>query len=96
MRERGERARSGKESHLVTLSNFEISKMQSSRWQRIASVPVGLFEGYIEEAMEELLNEVTTQGLLRLLKEQEREEKRDENRELVKQTHSVSGPRSPC
>lgn len=44
MREGGERARSGKESQLATLSDIGISRSDSSRWQQIAELPQDTFE----------------------------------------------------
>ena len=42
--------RSESKSHDVTLNDIGITKMQSSRWQSIASVPEAEFEGYIADA----------------------------------------------
>jgi N6-adenosine-specific RNA methylase IME4 len=56
-------------SHDVTrLSDLGIQKMESSRWQRIASLPEAAFESYIGMALE-ARREVTTSGALKLAKQ---------------------------
>src|SRR5262245_50743385 len=72
-KERGERAsaskgRPEKESHVVTLSDLDITKMQSSRWQAIASVPEPVFEKYIEKGRASELDELTSSHLFTLAK----------------------------
>lgn len=51
-----------KGSHVATLSNFHISKTQSSRWQRIAAIPEETIEQYFAEPENEE-REVTAVGL---------------------------------
>lgn len=63
---------SGKTSNIAlpvsppTLSEIGISKMQSSRWQDIASIPHEQFEAVIESVKTEGETELTTAGLQRL------------------------------
>jgi N6-adenosine-specific RNA methylase IME4 len=57
-----------KVSHDATLSELGISRSQSSRWQRIASLPEAAFESYIELALESR-REMTTAGALKLAKQ---------------------------
>jgi len=53
-------------SHAVTLESLGIEKMQSHRWQLIASVPEKLFEKYIEDGTASDTKELTTKGVLQL------------------------------
>lgn len=70
------------ESHDVTpkpptLSEIGISKMESSRWQAVASVPEEDFEKTIRET-KEAREELTQAAILRVAKEQKQEERREE------------------
>lgn len=65
MADSGERAKSGKESHLATLSTMGINNDQSSRWQKEATVPDEAFEEFIEDCHKSG-KEVTQAGLLKL------------------------------
>jgi hypothetical protein len=48
---RGGDRKSKSKSHDVTLKDAGVSKMQSHRWQRIASVPTPTFEAHIGEVV---------------------------------------------
>lgn len=54
-------------SHDVTLNELGIGKMDSSRWQQLATVPEQKFEQHIAQAKEKR-QEVTTAGVLKLAK----------------------------
>jgi N6-adenosine-specific RNA methylase IME4 len=77
-------ARNGKLPKGVTCS-------QSSRWQRIASVPEPEFKEYIKKAREK--GELTTAGVLRLVTENQREAKRQENRKLIEKGQTIEQAR---
>lgn len=84
MAERGERATKAgggpkAESHAATqLHHLGVSKSDSSRWQKMATVPDDEFEAFVNKAPE-----LTNQGVLRLAKEAEREQKRKVNRQRI-------------
>jgi len=59
-----------RESQAVTLSDLGISKNESSKWQKIASIPEEKFETYLEVA-----KEITTSGAVNLGKEIKRDER---------------------
>jgi hypothetical protein len=52
----------GGRSHSVTLSDIQISKSQSSRWQLMASIPEVKFNGWLDERMAKG-QEITAGGL---------------------------------
>jgi N6-adenosine-specific RNA methylase IME4 len=60
-----------------TLSEIGISKMESSRWQAVASVPEEDFEQVIQET-KDAREELTQASILRVAKEQKSEERREE------------------
>lgn len=61
--------RPAKRSHDVTvLSDLGIEKMQSHRWQLIASLPESLFESHIESALESG-REITSAAVIKLAKQ---------------------------
>jgi len=69
MAEQGERAitgdrQPGRESHGVTLDGLGVSRMESSRWQRLAAVQADVRRAYVEEAKTGG-QDVTINGLLR-------------------------------
>jgi N6-adenosine-specific RNA methylase IME4 len=74
MAEKGERPLGRKkESHDVTLSALDVTRMQSSRWQQIAAVPEELFEAYIAERRETESRKLIDQaGLLAIAKAQQK------------------------
>jgi hypothetical protein len=61
--------------YLATLKELRITKLQSSRWQTVASVPEKDFEDYIVE-INEHDGELTTAGVMRLAKRLEKERQR--------------------
>lgn len=54
MRDRAERARSGKESHAVTLSDLGVHRMESMRWQQIARLDDVRFDHLIAAPREKV------------------------------------------
>ncbi|MBA7512965.1 hypothetical protein ES705_04974 [subsurface metagenome] len=58
----------GTRSHPTTLSDIKISKDQSSKWQRINSIPENKFEEYINTK-----KEITTSGAVKLARKLQRE-----------------------
>ena len=71
------------------LSDFQITKDQSSTFQKIASMPEELFEKEIAQAKEESEKriELTTSRLLKAAKQYEKDNKRKEQSEQVKTIH---------
>lgn len=63
-RENGQRARSGKESHLATLDSLGVKSDDSSRWQRVARIPETTFAAHVARVTGRG-DELTTAGLLR-------------------------------
>lgn len=61
------RVKAAEEQHRVVLKDFGLSGTESTRLQRVASVPEGEFEAYIQTVRGEGL-ELTTAGVLRLWK----------------------------
>jgi hypothetical protein len=58
--------RGGAKSHDVTLADFGLDKMESSRWQSLARMPEEVFERYIAAAVEGSGVELTVSGALKL------------------------------
>jgi hypothetical protein len=58
--------RSASRSREVSLKLLGINRMQSSRWQRTASLPESIFEAYIRETKERQ-EEITTNGILAIV-----------------------------
>ncbi len=91
MKEKGERQSQGGDRKskyqpdTLKLSDIEISKLDSSRWQQIAALPEKKFEEYIEESKDEE-KELTTAGALKLCKVQHREER---VQEIVKENKEL-------
>jgi N6-adenosine-specific RNA methylase IME4 len=65
MRLRGGDRKSGHRKRGTVLDNLGISKVESTRWQREASVPEEEFQQYLHRTREEA-KELTSRGLLRL------------------------------
>lgn len=71
------------ELHDVTpLSDLGIERIQSHRWQRIASIPTETFDQRIAEITKRN-DELTTIEMLRLATRLERQKHRDENQKLI-------------
>lgn len=66
-----------REERSPTLAEIGVSKMESSRWQAVASVPEEDFEQVIQET-KEARQELTQAAILRVAKEQKQEERREE------------------
>ena len=67
--------RSESRSHEVNLKSLGINRMQSSRWQRAASLPEDIFEAYVQ-ATKARNEELTTVAVLALVQSQLKEERR--------------------
>lgn len=87
MAERGERARaadnlrhSSKSRDVSsTLSDLAITHMQSARWQAIESVPIDIFESYIQKTRLLESGELTTSALMHMAKKADRKSKQEES-----------------
>lgn len=62
-----------------TLSDLGITKMQSSRWQSIASLPEEVFEAEIVEAKAKAM-ELTSSGMLKVAKDIKQQHQREQKR----------------
>jgi len=62
LRDNPEIRRGGSKLHDVTLNDYSIEKIQSSRWQKLAEIPNKIFEQFITE-YQEALQEITTNAL---------------------------------
>ena len=72
-----------------TLKALGLTKNDSSRWQRIASLPEEKFEGYLSERIDDATKEITSADLLRLAHKQESDH-------LKVAGARSQGPRGPC
>ena len=89
--DRADVGRPEKTSHAVTivspptLSDMGITRMQSSRWQAMASMPEEVFESHIAEVVNatEGIVELTSAGLLRVAQQIKREQRNEEMRLAV-------------
>lgn len=61
------------------LEELGVTKMQSHRWQQVASVDEADFEAHVE-AVKQSGDELTTAGVVQLVKERERTHQKDEKR----------------
>lgn len=73
----------------IKLSDHGISRSDSSRWQRIADLPEGDFDEYLEETQEN--GEITTAGVLKYAKNLETKTRVEQNRARAREwnTHSL-------
>lgn len=83
-----------KHSHCASVLPNGVLPDQSSRWQRVASVPEKKFEGHISDTKKKK-KELTTTGVLRIANEQQREAKRQKNRELCDVAPAIAPGRFP-
>jgi len=75
-------------SHDVTLIDLGINRMQSSRWQRAATIPESVFEAYIQETKERE-DEITTNAILAIVHARLKEERIQEIINTPSDTSSV-------
>jgi DNA modification methylase len=93
---KGGDTRPGKQSNSVLLSSLGIEKIESSRFQSIASIPEKQFEGWIQDSRMES-EELTQAAALRLASQHKSEERKSKRRkamaEAAKASHESDRPR---